>query len=542
MSTTCREGTAPCEEGDAMGASWRHAEIRTLPDIVRYWGARTPRKVALSNAGRTLTYGQLDARSSLIGSAVVASGLPLGSHLGYLGKNTIEFWELWFGATKAGCAIAPVNWRSAVPELVALVDDARMPLVFVQEEFGDVARQVREAVRDPFEIVIVGGAEDAPKGLARWIEGRASADPRVFVDGTATALLNYTSGTTGKPKGVVWSHQAFNYYFLMASLEPTDSWRDDDTILMVMPNFHLAGTWLSLPALYNGATIEILPFFEPKEVLAALQARRPTVACLVPTALQMLLTHPAADATDFSSLRKIYYAGSAIRPATIRMARAKLTADLVQFYGTSETYIITLLRPEQHDPARPEILTSCGSPMPLVALRLVDPSGRDVPEGEVGEVLVRSPVMFSGYWNAPEATAAAYADGWYHTGDLGRRDADGNYHLVDRAKDMIVTGGENVYSVEVETALSQHPAVEMVAVVGAADETWGERITAFVVPRAGSALTAEALAAHCRTLIAGYKVPKQINFVSALPLTPSGKIRKNVLRASLMEAAQSKVQ
>ncbi|MDN5856553.1 MAG: AMP-binding protein, partial [Actinomycetia bacterium] len=236
---------------------------------------------------------------------------------------------------------------------------------------------------------------------------------------------------------------------------------------------------------------------------------------------------------DFSSLRRLLYAGSPIAAETLRRAIATFGCDLTQFYGTSETYIITLLRPAQHDPDDAALLASCGEPVPLVEVRVVDPDGYDLPTGEIGEVLVRSPMAFSGYWNLPDATTAVLADGWYHTGDLGRRDDAGRLFLVDRLKDMIVTGGENVYSVEVERALASHPAVGAVAVVGVADLRWGERIVAAVVARPGHPVTADELVAHCREKIAGYKVPKQVHLVDALPMTSSGKVRKAVLRAQL---------
>jgi acyl-CoA synthetase (AMP-forming)/AMP-acid ligase II len=214
----------------------------------------------------------------------------------------------------------------------------------------------------------------------------------------------------------------------------------------------------------------------------------------------------------------------------MRRAISAFGCDLTQFYGTSETYIITLLRPEQHDPGNPALLASCGAPVPLVDVRIADADGTDLPPDEVGEVLVRSPMVFSGYLNQPEATAAAMREGWYRTGDLGRRDEAGLVYLVDRLKDMIVTGGENVYSVEVEKALAGAPGVAACAVIGVPDERWGERIVAYVVPRPGPEPEAAEILAHCRALIAGYKVPKEIRFTSELPMTSSGKVRKTALR------------
>ena len=245
------------------------------------------------------------------------------------------------------------------------------------------------------------------------------------------------------------------------------------------------------------------------------------------------MDHPDAAAADFPDLRRILYAGSPISTETLQRGIGLFGCDFVQFYGATEMWIISLLRPEQHDLGRPGQLTSCGTPVHFVETRVVDSELKDVPEGAVGEFIVRSPVMFSGYWNQPDTTAAALAGGWYRTGDLGRRDAAGYHYILDRTRDMIITGGENVYSIEVERALAAHPEVVSVAVVGAPDGKWGEKVTAFVVPVPGSALTEDDLKAHCRSLIAGYKVPKAIHIEQSLPQTPSGKIQKAVLRRRL---------
>ena len=505
-------------------------EIDSIADMARVWGSLTPDKVALIDAYGAVTYGELDDRSNRIANAIIDGGVRPGSHIGYLGKNSAEFFAIWMGINKAGCALCPLNWRSPALELAGLADDAQLPMIFVGPGFAGLAADVQREVAVSVDLV----EEEA---LSDWLVDAASADPGHPVAGDRSALLTYTSGTTGKPKGVQISHDAFANWFRFSASEPAQQWGADDVGLMTMPNFHLAGTWVTLPALYHGATLAILAAFDPDDFVRAVDAYRPTVACLVPTAIQLLLDHPSSELCDFSSLRRLYYAGSPIGVDTLRRAIATFGCDLVQFYGTTETYIITLLRPEQHRLDNPRLLTSCGQTMPTVELRVVNPNGRDVPTGDAGEVLVRSPWMFSGYWNKPEATAAAIVDGWYHTGDGGTFDEDGNLYLVDRLKDMIVTGGENVYSAEVERALGGHPAVASVAVVGAPDEKWGERVVAFVVPRPEVSATAADLVSHCRRQIAGYKVPKEIHFVPELPVTASGKVQKAGLRQQLLKAA-----
>jgi acyl-CoA synthetase (AMP-forming)/AMP-acid ligase II len=504
--------------------------IGSIADIPRIWGSLTPDKVALVEARRAVTYGELDERSNRIANAIIAAGVRPGSHIGYLGKNSVAFYEIWMGVTKAGCALCPLNWRGPAVELAGLVHDAKLPMIFVGPGFAGLAVDVRRLVAVLLDLV-------KEEKLVDWLADADCADPGVPVAGHRTALLAYTSGTTGTPKGVQITHAAFANWFRFAASEPAPQWSADDVGLMTMPNFHLAGTWVTLPALNHGATLAILPAFDPDDFVQAVGTYRPTVACLVPTAIQLLLDHRSSRSCDFSSLRRLLYAGSPIGIETLRRAIAVFGCDLVQFYGTTETYIITLLRPEQHRPDDPRLLTSCGKPMPMVELRVVSPDGRDVATGVVGEVLVRSPWMFTSYWNKPHATAAAIVDGWYHTGDVGTLDENGNLYLVDRLKDMIVSGGENVYSAEVERALAGHPGVAEVAVVGAPDEKWGERVVAFVVQRPVASVTAADLVAHCRRQIAGYKVPKAIHFVPALPSTASGKVRKAVLRQRLLEAA-----
>jgi acyl-CoA synthetase (AMP-forming)/AMP-acid ligase II len=516
---------------------WRHYEIRSLADVPRYWATRAPDKTAVTGWDDEFTYAELDERSSAVANALLRANA--GLRVGYLGVNSAFFWAAWFGAAKAGAALTPVNWRLAVPEIADIIDDAQLGIVFADADRAEVLEQARAKSARDFEIVVFGAHDGGRLDVGRWLADAGTGDPRLPVSPDTTALVSYTSGTTGRPKGTEITHLAFDRFFMMSSLEPTESWTSDDVLCMVMPNFHLAGSWLSLPALYHGATVAVLPAFDPAAFFLALERYRPTVTCLVPTAIELVVRHPGAEAADFGSLRRVLYAGSSIRPDSVRAALRVLGCELVQFYGTTETYIITLLRPDQHDPANPALLTSCGQPYPFVDVRIVGPDGEEVAAGEVGEVLVRTPALFARYWNAGQATARAVTDGWYRTGDLGRRDRQGNLYLVDRVKDMIVTGGENVYSVEVENALSAHPGVRAVAVIGVPHSVWGEAVTAYVVPADGNVPQAAELIAHCRGLIAGYKVPKDIHFLTELPVTVSGKIQKTVLRQAARAGATS---
>lgn len=502
-----------------------------LPDFVRRCAFETPTKVAIVGPKRAISYADLYLASTHVAAGLRAHGAVPGDRVGYLGHNSPEFFEIWMGANEAGCALVPFNWRSSHHELAGLITAARPVILFVGDEFSGPARRALESL--PVQPVIV-----ALSDLPAWLADAPSGNPGPVAEVGAIALLAYTSGTTGAPKGVPITNGAFLEWFAAAAEEPAAAWSSTDVGLMVMPNFHLAGTWVSIPALVSGATLVVLPSFEPEQFLAAISDHRVTLTCLVPTALQALVPHLPAYRGELSSLRRITYAGSPIGAETLTALIDNLDCDLVQFYGTTETFIISLLRPEQHRAGDAAALSSCGTPMPPVRIRLVDPDGREVPEGEPGEVLVHSPWMFAGYWQGPEATAEALIDGWYHTGDVGLVDPAGNLHLVDRIKDMIVSGGENVYSAEVERALGSHPGVLAAAVVGMPDEKWGERVVGFVVPAAGSKVEPAELTAHCRERIAGYKVPKEIHLVESLPLTASGKVQKASLRERFTKASQ----
>jgi acyl-CoA synthetase (AMP-forming)/AMP-acid ligase II len=517
---------------------WLHPEIRTLPDIPRYWAQRTPDKAAIRASGVELTYRGLNDSVEAV-AATLASRFEdrPDANVAFIGKNVPEFWVVWFAAGAAGRPFVPLNWRCTVPELVELLEDADPAVVFVDSEYAEVMEQVAARLGSHIEFVVfesiadggAGVADRSQAGLARLSSAPHSED---------IALIAYTSGTTGAPKGVMIRHEAFDLSALSDDLEPTVSWSSDDVALMVMPNFHLAGSWVALPALYHGGTIVMLAAFDPDAVLDAVAEYRPTVMCLVPTAITALLAAERSRAADFTSLHTLIYAGSPIAAATIDLAVEILGCDLRQFYGTSETYIITILRPEDHvseDPELAAVKASCGAPIPLVQVRLMGADGNELPDGEVGEVWVRSPMAMAGYYRKPDETAAASIDGWFRTGDLGYRAASGHYFLVDRAKDMIVTGGENVYSIEVERALQRHPSVLLAAVIGLPHAHWGEAVTAFVVPSPDCDDTnlADELQTHCRELIAAYKVPKKIHLMDTLPMTASGKVRKVDLRQQI---------
>jgi acyl-CoA synthetase (AMP-forming)/AMP-acid ligase II len=514
---------------------WLHSEVHSLADIPRHYRRATPERTALIDRLGRRSWLELDDISSRIASALVASGIRPRQHIGFLGKNSSRYFELLLGANKAGAAIVPLNWRLAPAELGLIIADAQSPLIFVDREFSEMLNEARKHCPVQFTAVSFDSASSEPGELESWIKSGDGQDPMVKIEPTDTAILIYTSGTTGLPKGVQLTHRGFYHMRLCEHLEPAYEWGEADVMLTVMPVFHLVGTGLSVQALYNGASVSVLPALDAGKLLQVLARDRPTICALVPTAIQMVLDHPDAKTADFSSLRLVMYAGSAISSALLQRALTEMKCRFMQFYGATESSgAMTLLRPEQHDVNNEARLRSCGTPLPLIEFKIVDSEGREVAEGDTGEFWVRSPTLFGGYWNQPEATAAVMRDGWYRTGDAGFRDKDGLLYIVDRVKDMIITGGENVYSAEVEQALARHPAVKQCAVIGLPDPKWGEKVTAVVIPCPGVAASPEELIAHCRGLIAGYKVPKEVRFVEALPMTATGKILKRAVREQVL--------
>lgn len=516
---------------------WLYAEVQTLGDIPRHYGRTTPDAPAVIDASGAISFATLDGRSNRVANALSNLGISAGARVAFLGKNSAQYFEILFGVNKADAALLPLNWRLAAPELTAILQDASPEVLIADREYEDLAIAVVALSGQACRIIGYDSQEPETSELAELMNASSAEDPALDVNPWSTAVLMYTSGTTGKPKGVKLSHQGYLYLRLCEHLEPTFDYSPNDVMLTVMPLFHAMGVGLSLQAIYNGAAIAVYTMPDPSTLMTLIKRDRPTLLPLVPSVIQMLLDHPDAASADYSSVRLVVYAGSPITPHLLQRAIDEMKCDFLQFYGGTETSAgVTFLRPEDHKLGGEGKLKSCGSPLPLVEFKIADALGHAVPDGEVGEFLIRSPSLTTGYFNQPEVTEAAFESGWYHSGDAGYRDTDGYLYLVDRVKDMIISGGENIYSLEVEGALQKMPGVQVCAVVGAPDEKWGERVVAFVIPDADASLSEEDVMAHCRTLIAGYKVPKQVRFVNSLPMTASGKIMKRSLAAEFEPA------
>lgn len=506
---------------------WLYPEVRILGDFPAYWARHDPARPALKTADRTVGFAEFDAHANRVAQFVSARGFAPGQLIGYVGKNSFDFYFALFGCAKTRNGLVIYNWRLAVPELAAQIADSAAPLAIVEREFAEQWNAACALLASPPETVWIDG-EDS---LERQVADQLASPPAAGVALDDSAFQLYTSGTTGNPKGVMLSHGGINNMRLSEHFEPAYDWIDGDSFVNPLPNFHLLHIGITLQCLYNGVSITIVRQFDPGAVLGAIGSLKPSLLTVTPTMLQMLLDHPDAATTDFGSLRLTLYAGSAISLGLIKRAIAAMPCQFMQFYGSTEAGgASSILRPHEHDLNDEAKLQSCGRPLPLIEFRIVDGDGNEVPIGEPGELMIRQPSITTGYWQQPDTFAKVMENGWYRSGDIARRDAEGLYYIVDRAKDMIVSGGENIYSAEVENALSTHPDVAGVAVIGVPDPRWGEAVKAIVIARDGRT-DADALIAHCRSCLAGYKVPKSVDFVDAFPLVPSGKVSKKDLRA-----------
>ncbi|WP_374572830.1 long-chain-fatty-acid--CoA ligase [Phenylobacterium sp.] len=510
------------------------AGIGCVADVARSHAMDRPDAVAMWFEGRSTTFSEFDRLSSRCANALIAAGVRPGDRVGVLAKGSDDFYVLWFGCLKARACLTPVNWRLAPPEIAFIVKDAGCRLMVCGAEYAEVVAGLPEACPDLTTVVQFEPGHESWPSFREWIGAASDADPRLASQPDDDAIQLYTSGTTGLPKGVQLTEA--NYMAVFASAgQAWANFEPGEVVLVAMPLFHVAGANLGMLSLYYGAKAVILREVDPALILRLIGEHGIKHAFLVPALINMLLQHPELPAADVSSLEQVYYGASPIAEDVLLRAQKAFGAGFTQLYGLTETIGGgAYLSPEAHDPARGK-LRSCGVAAPGYEVR-VRAAGRDAEPLEVGEIQIRSAGVMKGYWNRPEATAEAIdAEGWFKTGDAGFFDTDGFLHIHDRVKDMIVSGGENVYPAEVENALFSHPAVADAAVIGVPDERWGEAVKAIVVLRPGAEASADEIIAHCRTQIAGYKAPKSVDFADVLPRNPSGKVLRRELRAPFWE-------
>jgi long-chain acyl-CoA synthetase len=460
------------------------------------------------------TYAALVSRCRRLAGALRAQGLVPGDRVGVIGLNSDRYLELYLGVPAAGFVLVPVNSRLAPAEMRAILADAGVSVLFADADYPGAA-DVKQVLTMP------GDYEDLIAAAAEAVLGQEVAENDL-------AALFYTSGTTGAAKGAMHTHRSL----VSSALHFMATWPfDRQTRWMVAsPMFHTGGIIGTLATVWAGGTHVIMPRFDPDLAVDLIEREAVTHTLLVPTMLAAAANAQLARPRDVSSLRYLSHGASPISAETLRRARQAFPqAELLHVYGTTEATPITTLLPHEELILDTPLVRSCGQPATGVQVRIIDDQGQDVPPGAVGEILVRSASVMAGYWQKPQATVEVMRGNWYVTGDLGYRDDESYLYLVDRAKDMIVSGGENIYSTEVEDALASHPAVEEVAVFGVPDPRWGESVYAVVY--AEQPVSSEELVAHCRERIAGFKVPRCIELrTEPLPKSAAGKILKRQLR------------
>ena len=493
-----------------------------------------PHRIAVRWGEQTRTFGEFADRVARFAGALQKLGVQSGDRVAMLSLNSERYLEYQMAVPWAGAVLNPCNIRWSPAEILYSLEDSGSTVLLVDETFKGMVAQFRRESTTLREFIYCGDGE-TPEGMHGYEALVAQTAPAADAlrRGNDLAGIFYTGGTTGFPKGVMLSHNNLCSSGLAVRAEGLA--RPGGTYLHATPMFHLADMGLAFPHWVEGNTHSIIPAFDPAKVLDTIEQHRVTNLCLVPTMIQMMLDHPSMGPhRDLSSLRTVFYGASALPDALLlRAQKAIPQAEVFQGFGMTELSPVGTILPSTYlaeENRHLGKLGCSGRATFCTEAKIVDGEGNEVPRGTVGEIIVRGPNVMMGYWNQPELTAAALRDGWMHTGDGGRMDEDGFVTVVDRIKDMIKTGGENVFSAEVENALAKHPAVVMSAVIAIPDPQWGEAVHAVVVLAPGQQVTAEEIIAHCKTLIAGYKSPRSVEFLDALPMTGAGKILKTKLR------------
>ena len=515
-----------------------------IADHISRQAHRHPNRPAVSFGGDTFSWATFEKRCWGVATLLFDLGVRAGDRVAYLGLNSHRYFECYYAPSRIGAILVPLNIRLSVAELVECVADCTPKALIMDPHLVHEARSIASTCPS-IEVLVCATSETAPEGMHAYdpVAGQhPSAEPDHFTglasQDSDTIVIFYTSGTTGRAKGVMLSHSSL--FTNAIGVPPVLGLKEGETHLLAGPMFHLGAGSRVYSALMLGAHTVILPRFDVVEVLNAIEKYRIQVLVLVPTMLAMLLEHPRFRTFDLSSLRLITY-GAAPMPIAL-LERAMSALPDIQFgqaYGMTEVSpVLTVLTPEEHDPMHRKIdrLTSVGRPLTYVDLRVVDSADRVLEPGNKGEIIVRGPNVMNGYWKQPELTAEVMRGGFFHTGDVGYLDEDGFVYLAGRLKEMIITGAENVYPIETENVLSQHPAVAACAVFGLPDDFWGETVHAVVTLNADSTTDEDTLIEYCRAHLAHFKCPRSVSFRSeAMPLSSSNKIDKSVLKQALLD-------
>jgi len=501
-----------------------------LAELIAWQARERPHAGAITFEGRTQSYGQLNAHASRVAQGLLAGGFTPDARIATLAKNSDTFVEIMLGAMKAGAVFMPINWRLTAVEIDYILRHGQVEYLFVEPEFATMAFKLRDAMSGPKTIIVMAEESSDAEAYTIWRDRQSSDDPRLKHAPDDVVVQMYTSGTTGLPKGVQLTNANF-----AASIAANASGVDQHiephyTVFSPSPFFHLNGVVPASRSLHAGSRLLTVVQFRPEEVVSMFISERVTRAGMAPAMIQMCLDVPGVDQLEFPDLKIITYGGSPISETVLARAIKVFKCGFSQSYGMTEACgAVVNMSPADHLEGGTR-LTACGKALKGAQVRVVKPSGADCAAHEVGEVVIRGDMVMKGYWRDPEATARTIVDGWLHTGDAGYYDEDGFLHISDRIKEMIVSGAENIYPAEVENAIFHNPDVADVAVIGVPDERWGEAVKALVVLKPGAKANGDDIIAHARTFIAGYKIPKSVEFRDEIPRNATGKIMRRELR------------
>ncbi|MDI3327958.1 MAG: acyl-CoA synthetase [Alicyclobacillaceae bacterium] len=521
-----------------MSLAIERARRQTIGDTLRRSRLRHPDKLALKWKGQEVTYRELDERVNRLANGLVAAGVQKGERVAVLSKNCLDFVLLWFATARAGAVFVPVNFMLHAEDVRYILQHSRVSAFFASPELLSTAEEAASGLDHVRHrgLVDSGDSRGRWRALPEWSAGRPDEEPDVPLADDDVVNILYTSGTESRPKGVMLTHRSLISEYVSCIVDIGLSGRD--MAVHALPLFHSAQLHVFLgPYIYLGASGIILESPAPEVLLETIARERANQLFCPPTVWIGLLRHPKFDEYDLSSLEKCHY-GAAIMPVEVlkELSRRLPKARFWNCYGQTEVAPLALaLQPE--DQLRKA--GAAGRPTLNVETKIVDEEGREVPPGTIGEIVHRTPHAMLGYFDDPEKTAEAFRDGWFHSGDLGVMDEEGYITVVDRKKDMIKTGGENVASREVEEVIYQHPAVAEVAVIGVPHPYWIEAVTAVVVPKAGASVDEGELLAFCRERLSSFKAPKYVVLTDALPKNPSGKILKRDLREKYRHLAEN---
>lgn len=509
--------------------------IKTLADVPRAQAHWRGNAQAILFEGRGTTFAELDAQATKIANRLIADGIKPQERVAILAKNNDHFFALWLGCCKARVCLTPLNFRLAPPEIAFVLGDSQAKAVIVGQDFIELTERAIADLPNKPKLIALDFEKAGYEPYAAWANQGSTRDPMLEGAMDDDVIQLYTSGTTGNPKGVQLTNENYIGIFGLAKDITGFNYGVGETVMEAMPQFHVAGTNIGMIAIASGARMVIVKDLIPAVVLDLLQKEKVNHCFFVPAVILMLMQAPEMANADLTNLKSLSYGASPIAEDLLTRAKERFNCSFIQLYGMTETTGAGTYLPDSVHVAGSNKLRSCGIAWPGIGVKIVDDQGNEVKRGDVGEVVIKAPIVMKGYYNKPDATKDSIRDGWMHTGDAAYMDEEGYVFIYDRLKDMIVSGGENIYPAEVENAIFGHPDVADCAVIGVPDDKWGEAVKAVVITKPGAPQDAAAIIAWARERVAGYKAPKSVDFVTEIPRNPSGKILRRELRKPYWE-------